>query len=147
MSTASSLTTAVAATKNTFAGASTTGLPGPVAGGLSAALSSLGALVLGFALSSLRAAPGFGMSACGLGAAPAPPVSWSPNNPAYAGPAHFAAPVEKQMVPVAMMALPAPPKPLPPGWSRHGPDEKGDVWYSGPDGSTSWDPPGFAPRV
>jgi hypothetical protein len=112
-----------------FNKATMTGLPGQVAGGLSAALSSLGAVLLGVALSSLHAMPGFGMSACRRDA-PALPITWSPN------------PVAAELAPAAATnEKPPKDRSLPPGWRRHGPDDNGDVWYSTPDGGTTWEPP------
>jgi hypothetical protein len=140
VSVASSLTI-VSATAPFFTGTTgltTAGLPGPVAGGLAAALSSLGAVLLGVALSSLHAAPGFGTSACRMGTSRTPVLrAWSPNPVAARGP--DAAPVEEPL-PLPLPSKPLPSKPPTPGWQQHGLDEKGDV-CAAPEGATVWDPP------
>lgn len=93
------------------------GMPGPVAASLAAALAALGAMLTACALVQLRALPDFGPAPCARGhAAPAAAVTANP---------------------LSAAALP----PLPPGWAAHGPDEKGDVWYTDAAGAATWERP------
>jgi hypothetical protein len=108
------------------------GLPGPVAAGLAAAFSVFGTIIVAIAFYFLRAIPGFGTAACGF-------------NKSVASSTEALAPLTVVVNPVTTIVSPyvshSPSNALPLGWTQHGPDATGDVWYSDPMGRMVWNLP------
>ena len=107
-------------------GDSQVGLPGPVAAGLAAAFSVFGTIIIAIAFYFLRAIPGFGTAACGFnrGVTVASPL------------------VADVKLTVVVNPVAISPNALPLGWTQHGPDATGDVWYSDHMGRMVWNLPG-----